>query len=225
MLFRSQNPDLTNAIKGNRNAAIELKKSIDVALNQASKGEWDKYLQTYIEKIKPIEEGKAFQGVLDLFKTAPRYGGTDIAEITPFKMRKAAAQSTYKELGTSLKDILSPEGRQFLDQAASAMSAMEGTRKGLRAIEGSQTRPLEEFITSNLPRMLPRLAGQGLEEFGAGAKGKAEQLLVDAIRNPERFQSLLNVYNKSFRKSGPSATEATGLQRLFGTAGAVAGQR
>jgi hypothetical protein len=212
------NDELTNKVKQNKVVAIELKKAIDEGLSQASSGKWDEYLNTYIEKIKPIEEGKAFQGVLDLFKTAPRVPGSDLASITPLGMRKAASKATYKELGTSLKDMLSPEGRQFLDEASSAMSAIENVRKGVRAVEGSQTTPYREALTRQVTSMFPRMAGAALQGIGSEAKSQAEQLLVNAIRNPDQFQELLNVYHKMYRKP---AIEATGLQKLFGTAGAV----
>jgi hypothetical protein len=214
--------ELTNKVKQNKVVAMELKKAIDEGLSKASSGKWDEYLNTYIEKIKPIEEGKAFQGVLDLFKTAPRVPGSDLASITPFGMRKAASKATYKELGTSLKDMLSTEGRQFLDEAASAMSSMENVRKGVRAVEGSQTTPYRQALTRQVTSMFPRLAGAALESFGTEAKGKAEQMLVNAIRNPDQFQELLDIYHKMNR---PRASEATGLQRLFGTAGAVSATR
>lgn len=220
-----QNDELANAVKSNKVTAGQLKGAIDEALKDASAGNWEKYLNTYIEKIKPIEEGKAFQGVLDLFKNAPRVPGTDLASISPFGMRKAAGKATYKELGTSLKDMLSPEGRTFLDEAASAMSAIENTRKGLRAIEGSQTEPLKQALARNVTRIFPRLAGETMQAFGENAKSRSEKLLVEAIRNPEEFQSILDLYNKKYRSKilqnmKPSETEALGLQKLFGTLGA-----
>lgn len=214
--------ELTNKVKQNKVVAMELKKAIDEGLSKASAGKWDEYLNTYIEKIKPIEEGKAFQGVLDLFKTAPRVPGSDLASISPFGMRKAASKATYKELGTTLKDMLSEEGRQFLDEASSAMSAIENVRKGVRAVEGSQTTPYKEALTRQVTSMFPRLAGAAIQGIGSEAKGKAEQMLVNAIRNPDQFQELLDIYHKMNR---PRASEATGLQRLFGTAGAVAATR
>lgn len=216
------NDELINKVKQNKVVAMELKKAIDEGLSQASSGKWDEYLNTYIEKIKPIEEGKAFQGVLDLFKTAPRVPGSDLASITPFGMRKAAAKATYKELGTSLKDMLSPEGREFLNEASGAMSAIENVRKGVRAVEGSQTTPYKEALTRQVSSMFPKMAGDVLRGVGSEAKGKAEQLLVNAIRNPDQFQELLDLYNKMYRKP---TIEATGLQKLFGTAGAVGATR
>ena len=221
-----QNDELANAVKSNKVTAGQLKGAIDEALKDASAGNWEKYLSTYIEKIKPIEEGKAFQGVLDLFKNAPRVPGTDLASISPFGMRKAAGKATYKELGTSLKDMLSPEGRTFLDEAASAMSAIENTRKGLRAIEGSQTEPLKQALARNVTRIFPRLAGETMQAFGENAKSRSEKLLVEAIRNPEEFQSILDLYNKKYRSKilqnmKPSETETLGLQKLFGTLGAA----
>ena len=136
------NDELANAIKSNRKGAMELKSAIDEGLSAASQGEWDKYLKTYIEKIKPIEEGRAFRDVLDMFKNAPVLPGTTIRSITPAKMRKAASDVTTKEMGTSDIDRLTPSGRGFLDDAAMAMSALENAQKGARAILDLQLQPI-----------------------------------------------------------------------------------
>ena len=218
------NNDLKNAIKADKVTSIELKGAIDEALKEASAGNWEKYLNTYIEKIKPIEEGKAFQGVLDLFKTAPRIPGSTLANISPFKMRKAASEATYKELGTSLKDILSPEGRSFLNDAANAMSAIENVRSGLNATNNSATASRLYEIARNVPKAIQPVINAGLAAVDILTKNKSQEIIVDALQNPENFQAIVDRYNK-MNKVPISPAQAKGLQVLLGSVGAGAAQQ
>jgi hypothetical protein len=218
------NDELGNAIKANKVVSMELKGAIDEALKAASAGNWEKYLDTYIEKIKPIEEGKAFQGVLELFKTAPRIPGSTLASISPYKMRKAASEATYKEIGTSLKDILSPEGRSFLDDAANAMSAIENVRSGLTATNNSATASRLYEIARNVPKAIQPVINAGLAAVDILTKNKSQEIIVDALKNPENFQAIVNRYNK-MNKVPISPAQAKGLQVLLGSVGAGAAQQ
>ena len=218
------NDDLKNAIKADKVTSIELKGAIDEALKAASAGNWEQYLNTYIEKIKPIEEGKAFQGVLDLFKTAPRIPGSTLANISPYKMRKAASEATYKELGTSLKDILSPEGRSFLDDAANAMSAIENVRSGLNATNNSATASRLYEIARNVPKAIQPVINAGLAAVDILTKNKSQEIIVDALQNPQNFQAIVDRYNK-MNKVPISPAQAKGLQVLLGSVGAGAAQQ
>ena len=201
-----------------------MKGAIDEALKAASAGNWEKYLNTYIEKIKPIEEGKAFQGVLDLFKTAPKIPGSTLASITPYKMRKAASEATYKEIGTSLKDILSPEGRLFLNDAANAMSAIENVRSGLNATNNSATASRLYEIARNVPKAIQPVINAGLAAVDILTKNKSQEIIVDALQNPENFQAIVDRYNK-MNKVPISPAQAKGLQVLLGSVGAGAAQQ
>jgi len=218
------NDEIKNAIKANKVTSIELKGAIDEALKEASAGNWEKYLSTYIEKIKPIEEGKAFQGVLDLFKTAPRIPGSTLASISPFKMRKAASEATYKELGTSLKDILSPEGRSFLDDAANAMSAIENVRSGLNATNNSASASRLYEMFRNAPKAVQPVINAGLAAVDILTKNKSQEIIVDALQNPQNFQAIVDRYNK-MNKVPISPAQAKGLQVLLGSVGAGAAQQ
>jgi hypothetical protein len=218
------NDEIKNAIKANKVTAMELKGAIDEALKDASAGNWEKYLNTYIEKIKPIEEGKAFQGVLELFKTAPRIPGSTLANISPFKMRKAASEATYKEIGTSLKDILSPEGRSFLDDAANAMSAIENVRSGLNATNNSATASRFYEMVRNLPKAAQPVINAGLAAVNILTKNKSQEIIVDALQNPQNFQAIVDRYNK-MNKVPISPSQAKGLQVLLGSVGAGAAQQ
>ena len=216
--------EIKNAIKANKVTAMELKGAIDESLKAASDGNWEKYLNTYIKKIKPIEEGKAFQGVLDLFNTAPKIPGSTLASISPFKMRKAASEATYKELGTSLKDMLSPKSRSFLNDAANAMSAIENVRSGLSATNNSATASRLYEIARNVPKAIQPVINAGLAAVDILTKNKSQEIIVDALQNPHNFQAIVDRYNK-MNKVPISPAQAQGLQVLLGTIGATTSTR
>ena len=216
--------EIKNAIKANKVTAMELKGAIDESLKAASDGNWEKYLNTYIKKIKPIEEGKAFQGVLDLFNTAPKIPGSTLASISPFKMRKAASEATYKELGTSLKDMLSPKSRSFLNDAANAMSAIENVRSGLSATNNSATASRLYEIARNVPKAIQPVINAGLAAVDILTKNKSQEIIVDALQNPHNFQAIVDRYNK-MNKVPISPAQAKGLQVLLGSVGAGAAQQ
>lgn len=217
------NDELANAVKANKSTAMQLKSSIDEALSNASEGKWDNYLDTYKEKIKPIEEGIAFQNVLGRFEKAPRIPGTDIASISPYALRNAA-KDTYKEIGANTLSRISEEGRAFLTDAERAMGSIENTQKGLRAISGSQTTPMAAALVRNAAKIAPKLVSDIVQSVGLATESRAEKLIVDAIKNPEHFQALLDRYNK-LGKTKISPAQAQGLQVLLGTIGATTSTR
>jgi hypothetical protein len=217
------NDELTNAVKANKNTAIGLKNAIDEALNHASSGEWDKYLTTYMEKIKPIEEGKAFQNVLSRFENASRIPGTDIPKITPAALRKAADE-TYKDVGAATVSKISPESRLLLRDAERAMAAIENAQSGLTATNNSATasRFYEMFRTA--PKAVQPVISAGLAAINILTKNKSQEIIVDALQNPENFQAIVDRYNK-MNKVPISPAQAKGLQVLLGSVGAGAAQQ
>ena len=217
------NDELTNAVKANKNTAIGLKNAIDEALNHASSGEWDKYLTTYMEKIKPIEEGKAFQNVLSRFENASRIPGTDIPKITPAALRKAADE-TYKDVGAATVSKISPESRLLLRDAERAMGAIENAQSGLTAASGSPSasRLYEMFRTA--PKAVQPVISAGLAAINILTKNKSQEIIVDALKNPENFQAIVDRYNK-MNKVPISPAQAKGLQVLLGSVGAGAAQQ
>lgn len=217
------NDELTNAVKANKNTAIGLKNAIDEALNHASSGEWDKYLTTYMEKIKPIEEGKAFQNVLSRFENASRIPGTDIPKITPAALRKAADE-TYKDVGAATVSKISPESRLLLRDAERAMGAIENAQSGLTATNNSATasRFYEMFRTA--PKAVQPVISAGLAAINILTKNKSQEIIVDALKNPQNFQTIVDRYNK-MNKVPISPAQAKGLQVLLGSVGAGAAQQ
>ena len=217
------NDELTNAVKANKNTAIGLKNAIDEALNHASSGEWDKYLTTYMEKIKPIEEGKAFQNVLSRFENASRIPGTDIPKITPAALRKAADE-TYKDVGAATVSKISPESRLLLRDAERAMGAIENAQSGLSATNNSATASRFYEMVRTAPKAVQPVISAGLAAINILTKNKSQEIIVDALKNPENFQAIVDRYNK-MNKVPISPAQAKGLQVLLGSVGAGAAQQ
>jgi hypothetical protein len=217
------NDEIKNAIKANKVTSLELKGAIDEALNYASSGEWDKYLTTYIEKIKPIEEGKAFQNVLSRFENASRIPGTDIPKITPAALRKAADE-TYKDVGAATVSKISPESRLLLRDAERAMGAIENAQSGLVAVSNSQTASRAAEIARQAPKAVQKYATAALGALHIATDAKAQGLIVEALKNPENFQAIVDSYNK-MNKVPISPAQAKGLQVLLGSVGAGAAQQ
>ena len=104
------------------------------------------------------------------------------------------------------------------------MGSIENTQKGLRAISGSQTTPMAAALVRNAAKIAPKLVSDIVQSVGLATESRAEKLIVDAIKNPEHFQALLDRYNK-LGKTKISPAQAQGLQVLLGTIGATTSTR
>jgi len=196
------NEEITHAAKSARKSAIELRDAIDAGMEAASAGQWSKYLSLYKDKIKPIEEGRAFRSFLEESEKRPTIPGMDVHDITPAQMRRFAEEGTYKEMGKSLVDILSPQNRAFVSDAASALSAMENAQKGARATVGSPTAGyLAGLAKSGL------VAGGGplgatINFLDALGRSRGAHALDEALLDPVKMQSLLDMYHAGKAPSG-----------------------
>lgn len=196
------NEEITHAAKSARKSAMELRDAIDAGMEAASAGQWSKYLSLYKDKIKPIEEGRAFRSFLEESEKRPTIPGMDVHDITPAQMRRFAEEGTYKEMGKSLVDILSPQNRAFVSDAASALSAMENAQKGARATVGSPTAGyLAGLAKSGL------VAGGGplgatINFLDALGRSRGAHALDEALLDPVKMQSLLDMYHAGKAPSG-----------------------
>lgn len=132
--------ELSNAARSSRREAMMMKDAIDEGLNGASGGSFADYLAAHREGMAPIEEGLAFQNLVDKFDNGARIPGTTTPEMTRYAYRKGVDDLTYKNLGKAgLADILSPTGRAVTDDSSAALSAMETAKRGPKATIGSDT--------------------------------------------------------------------------------------
>lgn len=187
--------EMTNSAKNNRRLIMELKNVMDDSMSNSSGGKWDDYLSGYSSGMKPIEEGRAFQNVIDKFENARTIDGTPV--VTPHALRRSVNSETYKLMGKQgYVDLLSQEGRSTADAAVDVMNDIERAKSGVRAINGSQTTPL---ATALLSEAMPKsgLLGTAIDfAKNAGIKTK-NSLLDNAAYDPVLMQELLNKYHKT----------------------------
>jgi len=134
------NDELTNSAKNNRRLTTELIGNIDTSLSGASGGLWDDYLSQHAAGMAPIEEGRAFQNVLDKFEKNKPLLGKDIPTITPHGLRTAVDNETYKNMGKQgWVSKVSGQGRSAIDDSVNVMNDLEKAKTGAKASDGSQT--------------------------------------------------------------------------------------
>jgi hypothetical protein len=183
--------ELSNAAKANRRMTMDVTGKMDKALDESSGGAFSKYLATHGEGMKPIEEGRAFQNILDKFDANPRILGTSQPQVTPYALRKAVEKETWKDLGKSgFVDKLSEGGRKKVEDAVSVMDAIEKAKKGIVSTTGSPTAPFLMSLANKFQggstayKVLSLLADLG--------ESRGQKLLDEALLNPENLQPLLD---------------------------------
>ena len=187
------------ATQAARAEAMAIKSAIDQGMNFASEGSWQKYLDEYIKGIAPITEGRAFRSILDLTRNARRAPGTDIPLITPAMMRKGANDVTTQQLGRTTEDLLTPQNRRFVDEAANALSAMENAQIGVRGTSGAPTAEYGSLLTNELVNKLAsstpggRLAVDLVTMLG---QSRGSRILNEALLDPVKMQGLLKLYHQ-----------------------------
>ncbi len=207
---------LSNAAKGERLLVQRLKDAIDAGLDEASAGRWAKYLEDYRRGMLPIDEGRAFQEILDTFGAAGTLPGGDIPNITPGRFRQAVREKgkTFKNLGKAgWRDRLSPDGRAIVDDARAVLDAMERAQSGARATTGSDTGAnFAGMINQGLSAAVPHGGSLAAVFRAADALGKSRNAmrLDESLLNPAEFQKVLDIYH---RKNAPAGSLAELLRR------------
>lgn len=221
--------ELTNAARSSRREAVALKNAIDEGLNASSDGEFSRYLGEYRSGMQPINEGRAFQNILDRFENKSRIHGTDIPIMTPYAYRKAVDDLTYTNLGKAgWEDKLSGTGRELTNDSSAALSALETAMKGPKATIGSDT---AAWTAGLLKRGLIPGGGKlgafiDLMDALAQSKGMAE--LDEALLNPQsgRLEELFRLYGDRAAPISPLSQMIRrgfmrgGLAELLGRQGA-----
>jgi hypothetical protein len=211
--------ELTNAAKSSRMEAVTLKKAIDEGLDAASGGIWTKYLSEHRAGMRPIEEGRSFQDILDRFDTKAPTANLRPG-ITPHALRVAENKETWKDLGASgLADKLGPQGRLVMNDAVDTMNAIEAAKTGNMATSGSNT--LDKAL--NLAKTTPLIGkGVSLAQFLKNSVTGQEQL-SKALLNPNSGD--LAKIIKAYEESGkPPPKWLLRAYRQAGVAGANAGR-
>jgi hypothetical protein len=190
--------EMANAAKSNRRLTSELMSNIDYSLNDSSGGAFNNYLKSHSEGMKPIEQGRSFQNIVDTFDNKPRIYGTDIPQITPYALRKAVDDNTFFNAGKKgYTSTIGDTQRTKVTDAVDAMNALEAAKKGTVSVTGS---PTATFAASLMKEGLARVPGAGLPTkiiSVAKALGelRGQKALDDALLNPEKLQTILDKYH------------------------------
>lgn len=195
--------ELDNAIKASRKLSYDMKKQLDDSLNESSGGAWSRYLKKHSEGMKPIEQGRAFQNILDRFETNKKIFGTDVPQMTPHALRKAVDSETFMNQGTKgWVSRVDEAGRAKLDDAIKVMNAIEQAKGGAVAVNGS---PTASFLNSGAEQAMnaatgSRIPSQIMALINSVSKTRGQNVLDDALLNPEKLQSILDI---AIKKSNP----------------------
>ena len=189
--------ELTNAARNNRRLTMDIINNGDDAINSSSGGLWSDYLAKHAEGMKPIEEGRSFQNVLDKFENNRTLLGTDVKAITPAALRKAVDKETYKNMGKSgYVSTISGQGRSLADDAIQTMNDLEKAKTGVIATNGSQTAPL---LSSLMQSALPSggMMGTLVDYLHKAGIRSGNYILDEAMTDPKKLQRLLDQYKKN----------------------------
>lgn len=206
--------EMTVAARAARPQVMGLLKSIDAGLDAASGGAYQQYLSAHQAGMKPIEEGRAFQDVLDSFETAPKLDTSGIPAITPAALRRAADRETFGLLGKSgYQDKLSPQGRMTMDDAIKVMDRLESARAGVVASGGSPTAPyLSGLLRMGMPGQGGGAIATAVNMAQALGRTRGAHALDRAMLDPAELQSVLDVYH-SMAESPAKRELGAALQR------------
>lgn len=187
------------ATQSARVEAMAMKEAIDQGLNFASAGSWQKYLDEYIKGIAPITEGKAFRSILDLARNVKKLPGEDIRPITPYMMRRGASDLTTQEMGKETIDLLTPQNRRFVNEAADALDAMENAQIGVRGTAGSPTAELGSLLANEVVNRAAAGTPGGkfaLDLVSMLGQSRGSRILNEALLDPNKMQGLLRMYHQ-----------------------------
>lgn len=187
------------ATQSARVEAMAMKEAIDQGMNFASAGSWQKYLDEYVKGIAPITEGKAFRSILDLARNVKKLPGEDVRPITPYMMRRGASDLTTQEMGKETIDLLSPQNRKFVNEAADALDAMENAQIGVRGTAGSPTAEFGSLLANELVNRAAAGTPGGkfvLDLVSMLGQSRGSRILNEALLDPNKMQGLLKMYHQ-----------------------------
>lgn len=186
--------DMATSAKNNRRLTTELINHIDDSINSSSGGEWEKYLAAHSAGMKPIEEGRAFQDILEKFRNSSPILGHDTPNITPHALRMAVDKETMRNTGREgMQSIMSGQGKSVTGDAMQVMNDIEKAKKGAVAVTGS---PTATFGSSLVSSILPKggITGHLIDYLNKAGIRSGNNILDEAALDPKKLQILLEQY-------------------------------
>ena len=199
--------ELTNSAKNNRRLTTELINTIDSSLNNSTNNGWNQYNNLYKQGMSPIEQGRAFQNILDKFDTSKKILNSDVPMMTPAALRKAIDSETFQNTGKQgYQSIVDPTARARLNDANDVLGSIEKARTGAFAGSGSNTADKFSGLISQVLPGNTSMINTGLTLLNNLSNHAGYKALDNALLNPDKFQQLLNLANKT--KSSSKAAKA-----------------
>jgi hypothetical protein len=171
----------------------KLRDTIDEALNAASGGKWDRYLKTFGEKSRPVDDAEAAQRIRDVFNrdssksVSSPAGGAETLGAVP-RVSSADVGSAMEKYGKGeFGDVLDKSTRDALNSLKenSQRSEMARTLRGEHAIESPAN--LGEMAADVVTSSGVSKSRQFLGRFMRGETGAKAAAIRDVLNNPDAF--------------------------------------
>jgi len=217
------NDPLSAAVKGADVQTAKLIDAIDQSLNQASGGQWQRYLESYKTASRPVDASKAAQLARDVFEREgiPELGG--VPEVTATRLGQARRAS---EGSGRFPLALSQRARSGLEDVSEHLAQANEVQKArkLAGTAGGGSQTSFDVLGDLAHRALPVLGGWpvraargALDLVAGGAKEQTQRELAAMLQNP---QAAVRALQEAQRLNRPlSEAEAAFLQAITQTAG------
>jgi hypothetical protein len=187
--------ELGSAARGAERETMQLVKALDEALDQASNGQWSRYLQTHTRASRPVDASVAAGRVRQTFQ------GEGIPEVGN------APEVTLTRLGRAMDTAGGPASRKFQQELSpSARGGLDEVVSGLRrAGEVQKTRKLAgtggggSQTSMDLEGVIKGLGGKAgfplisplVEGIGGHLSASTRRELAQLMQNPEAAMQAL----------------------------------
>jgi hypothetical protein len=209
--------EVSAAVKGADRQTMMLIEGIDDALNQASGGQWSKYLKTYQKRSRPVDASTSAQLVRDTFEREgiPEIGG--VPHVTATRLGSAMRASKGPE-ARKFPLALSTQAQGTLDDVAENIARandVQATRK-LAGTSGGGAQTSSDLAQDAVSK-IPGRIGQAAQSVMAGAKESTERELASLMQNP---QAAVQAIKRALALRQPlTEAQSQAMQMLSSSAG------
>lgn len=185
--------ELGSAAKGAQRDTMSIINSIDAALNQASGGKWQKYLDRYSAMSDPVTSAKAQGRIWDTMTDtgAPQTAGVTgpVPAITGTRLGNVMAREGQNDFGSTL----STEAQKGLDDLLGAIRSNETLMKNIKLAGTSGGGPttamdlLGSAAKGALNAKTGGITGMAQGAWQALTQPRMRAAMADALQNPQLF--------------------------------------
>jgi hypothetical protein len=222
--------ELSAAVKGADRETMALVRGIDEALNNASGGRWQRYLDTHTAASRPVDQARAAQELRNVFRVEgiPELGGAP--EVTATRLSRALEASRGGSRDFPLE--LSPSARGGISEVQEGLTRANEVQKA-RKLAGTAGGGSQTSTDLALDSLASRIGGSQekgivsaiMHTFRRAADDAAKEELTRLLQDPRAAAAAIRAAQKSGRALSLAEEVAVQLlPRALGTAagGAVA---